>query len=74
MEKGNAMAQQRTKRPSETVVLGKPHNAASIALLENWAKADATNDPADVAKAEKELSEFKARLNANRPADRPVFP
>jgi hypothetical protein len=61
-------------RDAERVVVGKPDNSASIALLEGWAKADATTDASEIAKAEEELAEFKANLNANRPADRPVFP
>jgi cytochrome c oxidase assembly factor CtaG len=71
------MPRHQTKDPAlagEAVVVGQPDNSASIALLEQWAKADATNDPAEIAKAGKDLSEFKASLNANRQADRPVFP
>ena len=51
-----------------------PDNSATIALLERWADEDATDDPAAIAQAERELEEFKAALNANRPPDRPVFP
>ena len=50
------------------------NNAATIALLEQWEREDATTDAAAIAEAEGELSEFKASLNANRPPDRPVFP
>jgi hypothetical protein len=49
-------------------------NSATIALLEQWAREDATDDPAAVAQAEEDLTQFKAALNANRPSDRPVFP
>ena len=51
-----------------------PDNSGTIALLEQWAREDATDDPATVAQAEDELAQFKAALNANRPPDRPVFP
>ena len=51
-----------------------PDNSASIALLERWAREDATDDPAAIAQAERDLTEFKAALNANRPPGRPVFP
>ena len=51
-----------------------PRNSATIALLERWEIEDATNDPVAIAQSERELAEFKAALNANRPPDRPVFP
>ena len=51
-----------------------PDNSATIALLEHWARAEATDDATAIAEAERELSEFKAALNANRPPDRPIFP
>ena len=62
-----------TLSPGNGVKTG-PDNAATIALLEKWAREDATDDPTAMAQAERELSEFKAALNANRPPDRPVFP
>ena len=49
-------------------------NSATIALLQQWAREDATDDPAIIAQAEQELAQFKAALNANRPLDKPVFP
>jgi hypothetical protein len=49
-------------------------NSATIALLEDWANADATMDSQAVEEAEKDLAKFKASLNANRPDDRPIFP
>jgi hypothetical protein len=51
-----------------------PDNSGTIALLEQWAREDATDDTTAIAQAERELGEFKANLNANRPPDRPVFP
>ena len=51
-----------------------PENDATIALLERWAHEDISHDPAVIAEAQRELSELKAALNANRPADKPVFP
>lgn len=51
-----------------------PDNSRTIALLEQWAREDATNDSATVALAEQELAQFKTALNANRPPERPVFP
>jgi hypothetical protein len=53
-----------------------PHrdNSATIALLKQWEREDATDDPAAIARAEEELAQFKAALNANRPPDKPVFP
>jgi hypothetical protein len=51
-----------------------PDNSGTIALLEQWAREDATDDPATVDQAEDDLAKFKAALNANRPPDRPLFP
>jgi hypothetical protein len=51
-----------------------PDNSGTIALLQRWAKEDASDDPAAIARAEAELAQFKAALNANRPLDSPVFP
>jgi hypothetical protein len=41
-------------------------NAASIALLQSWLAEDATNDPAEIREAQKELDEFKRAINAER--------
>jgi hypothetical protein len=49
-------------------------NSETVALLKRWAREDATDDPAAIARAECELAQFKAALNANRPPDKPVFP
>jgi hypothetical protein len=49
-------------------------NSATIALFEQWARDDATDDPAAVAQAQEDLAQFKAALNANRSPDRLVFP
>ena len=49
-------------------------NSKTIAVLQEWAREDATDDPAAIAQAESELAQFKAALNANRPPDKPVFP
>jgi hypothetical protein len=51
-----------------------PDNSATIALLERWTGEDASDDPATIARAEKELAQLKAALNANRPPESPVFP
>jgi hypothetical protein len=49
-------------------------NSETIAMLQRWAREDATDDPAAIAQAEYELAEFKAALNANRSPGKPVFP
>jgi hypothetical protein len=59
---------------SHSDMLPDVNNLATIALLEQWAAEDATDDPATMEQAERELADFKAALNANRPADRPLFP
>jgi hypothetical protein len=51
-------------------------NAAAIALLRSWREQDATDDPEEIRKAEKELEEFKQNINANREVtgERRVYP
>jgi hypothetical protein len=72
------MAQHTTKHPNQsnqTDTSKAVHdNASTIALLEEWAREDATDNPAAITQAERELAELKRALNANRPPDRPVFP
>ena len=60
--------------PPQGVTPPPPDNSGTIALLEQWVREDATDDPVAVAQAEDELAQFKAALNANRPPERPVFP
>ena len=51
-------------------------NAAAIALLDQWLREDATDDPEEIRKSEDDLAEFKRNINANRLAtdDHPVYP
>src|SRR5690242_18313717 len=51
-------------------------NAAAIAYLDARIKADATDDPEEIRRAEEEFEELKRNLNANRQAtgERLVFP
>jgi hypothetical protein len=44
-------------------------------LFAQWEREDATDDPAEIEAAERELAEFKAAINANRAltGERPVF-
>jgi hypothetical protein len=60
--------------PKSVTPAPPPDNSGTIALLQRWAREDATDDPVTIARAEQELAQFKAALNANRPPDRPVFP
>jgi hypothetical protein len=60
--------------PKRVTPAPPPDNSATIALLQQWAREDATDDPATIARAQQELAQFKAALNANRPPDKPVFP
>jgi hypothetical protein len=64
----------RSVLPPQSVTPPAPDNSGTIALLEQWAREDATDDPAAIAQAEDDLAQFKAALNANRTPDRPVFP
>jgi len=71
------MAHHTTKHPDEAIespIKAAADNAATIALLEKWVQEDATNDPRAIAQAERDLTELKTALNANRPPERPVFP
>lgn len=60
--------------PPAGILPPTPDNSKTIALLEQWADEDATEDPAAIAQAERELAEFKRALNRNRPGESPVFP
>jgi hypothetical protein len=44
-------------------------------LLERWATEDATDDPEEIAAAERDLAAFKADMNTNRAlsGERPVY-
>jgi hypothetical protein len=52
-----------------------PQYEYTKALFEQWAKEDATDDPEEIAAAERELEEFKARINSYRAetGERPVY-
>ena len=65
--------EERSKEANTSIVA---RNAAAIAYLDARIKADATDDPAEIRKAEEELKELKRNLNANRAAtgERLVFP
>ncbi len=64
--------------PSHTEVAEgrlQPRGTAA-ALLRRWREEDATDDPDEIRRAEKELAELKRNLNANRAAtgERLLFP
>jgi hypothetical protein len=48
----------------------------TLALLDAWAREDATDDPAKLKDAQKELDEFKKAMNENRTAcgERILYP
>ena len=48
----------------------------TLALLEGWAREDATDDPEKLRMAQKELDEFKRAMNENRAAtgERILYP
>lgn len=60
--------------PKSVTPTPHPDNSGTIALLQQRAREDVTDDPAAIARGEEELARFKAALNANRPPDKPVFP
>ena len=51
-------------------------DSETLALLEAWAREDATDDPETLRAARKELDEFKRAMNANRTAtgERILYP
>ncbi len=58
--------------------LSKP-DQATIDLLRKWEQDDASDDPAELARREQELKEFKEAMNRNRremegPQARKLFP
>ncbi|HEY7120452.1 MAG TPA: hypothetical protein VH475_27965 [Tepidisphaeraceae bacterium] len=44
----------------------KRRNQATLDLFAQWAKRDATDDPAELARREQELEEFKKAMNETR--------
>ena len=50
----------------ETGAFEPPDKDATIALIQQWIDEDATDDPEEIAAAERELEEFKAAMNAER--------
>jgi hypothetical protein len=53
----------------------EPITDRTEALFAQWAAEDATDDPAEIEAAERELADFKANINANRAltGERPVY-
>ena len=51
-------------------------DAETLALLEGWAREDATDDPEKLRMARKELDEFNSAMNENRAAtgERILYP
>jgi hypothetical protein len=52
---------------------------ATLEVLDNWERENATTDPAELARREREFEEFKEAMNRNRldsegPNARKVFP
>ena len=66
------MAQQHSDilPPDETPLADK---SATLDLLVGWMREDATDDPAAIAEAERDLTEFKTALNQNRRPPAPLF-
>ena len=54
----------------------KPIDEETIALLAQWEREDATNDPNKLREAQNELEEFKKAMNKNRAAcgERILYP
>jgi hypothetical protein len=52
--------------PKSATPTPPPDNSRTIAILQQWAWEDATDDPATIALAEQELAQFKAGLLSAR--------
>lgn len=55
--------------------LPEPMEDRTEELFAQWEAEDATDDPAEIEAAERELAEFKANMNANRAltGERPIY-
>lgn len=55
--------------------LPEPIEDRTNELFAQWEAEDATDDPAEIEAAERELAEFKANINANRAltGERPIY-
>ncbi len=49
-------------------------NETAVALLEDWQKEDATDDPSEIEEREAEWTAFKTAVNERRSSDRVVYP
>ena len=51
-------------------------NQATLALLDQWRREDASTDPERIRAAERELAEFQQSMNDGRAAqgERPLYP
>ena len=49
-------------------------NRATLDLLAQWDREDATDDPAEIARREEDLKQLKRALNENRGSGRTPFP
>jgi hypothetical protein len=60
----------------QEIALQQNANRATIDLFAEWAKRDATDDPAEIVRRERELEELKQALNQTREAAdaRKVYP
>lgn len=56
-------------RPSENVV-----DQATIDLLRTWIAEDATDDPAEIERRQREWDEFATSINAHHSSNRKVYP
>ena len=55
--------------------LPKPNEPNALSeMFAKWAREDATDDPAEIAKRQSDWEELKAALNANRTSGRKLFP
>ena len=62
--------------PAEQEARGQEPRGSAADLLRGWLRDEATDDPAQIQKAQEELDEFKRNINANRAAtgERLPFP
>ena len=70
------MVEANSTLPAAPLPSNAPVDTATLELLAQWGREDATDDPEKIRAAEKELAEFKRAMNENRTlsGEPPLFP
>ena len=49
-------------------------NTAALDLLDQWDREDETDDPAEIAKRQRDFEEFKEAMNSSHSSSRKIYP